>query len=129
MRNKKAFTLTELMIVVVIIAILTAIAVPVYSTYSENAKLKEFYSNHDIIISAVNMYAAAHNGTMPSQPSDLDRYLVKATTTASAENNLATYNGHPAGATYTMSKDSDGKMVIISKYKDITLINDKEEKS
>jgi len=37
-KNKKGFTLVELMVVVVIIGILTAIAIPVYNSTQETAK-------------------------------------------------------------------------------------------
>lgn len=45
MKNLKGFTLIELMIVIVIVAILAAIAVPSYQNYITKAKVKEAQSN------------------------------------------------------------------------------------
>jgi len=39
-RNRKGFTLAELLIVIAIIAILAAIAIPVYSTQMTNARIR-----------------------------------------------------------------------------------------
>ncbi len=45
MMNKKGFTLVELMIVVVILGILVAIAVPIYSAVTRNAKKRACEAN------------------------------------------------------------------------------------
>lgn len=51
--NQKGFTLVELMVVVVIIGILVAIAVPVYNTVTEKAELSAIKANLRTIDGAV----------------------------------------------------------------------------
>lgn len=53
MRNKKGFTLVELMVVVVIIGILVAIAIPVYGSTQENARLRAHQANIRTIEGAI----------------------------------------------------------------------------
>ncbi len=56
MLNKKGFSLVELMIVVVIMGILIAVAIPLYGTITTNAKNKTCASNIDTIESAAVVY-------------------------------------------------------------------------
>jgi type IV pilus assembly protein PilA len=56
MKSKKGFTLVELMIVVVIMAILVAVAVPIFSAVTENARFKTCAGNRREIVSQVNSY-------------------------------------------------------------------------
>lgn len=53
LKSKKGFTLVELMIVVVIMAILVAVAVPIYSAVTANARKKTCIGNQREIIASV----------------------------------------------------------------------------
>jgi len=56
MLNKKGFTLVELMIVVIILGILVAVAVPIFTSVTKNAKVKACESNMRIIRSNLVAY-------------------------------------------------------------------------
>jgi prepilin-type N-terminal cleavage/methylation domain-containing protein len=55
-RNKKAFTLIEILVVVVIIGILAAIALPQYQKAVERARLSEAISNLKTLAQAEEVY-------------------------------------------------------------------------
>jgi type IV pilus assembly protein PilA len=65
MRSKKGFTLVELMVVVVILGILVAIAVPIYNNVTGDAQKKACAANERTLEGAVAMYQAANGGKMP----------------------------------------------------------------
>lgn len=53
LKTKKGFSLVELMIVVVIMAILVAVAVPIFSAVTKNARTKTCIGNQREIVSSV----------------------------------------------------------------------------
>ncbi len=53
MKSKKGFSLVELMIVVVIMAILVAVAVPIYNAVTANARTKTCIDNQRSIINSL----------------------------------------------------------------------------
>lgn len=63
MKSKKGFTLVELMIVVVIMAILVAVAVPIFSAVTKNAKKKTCIGNQRQIISSVGDWIMLHENS------------------------------------------------------------------
>lgn len=62
LRNTKGFTLIELMIVVVIIGILAALAIPRFSNASDRAKEKEADGVLKQIYTLQQVYTAQHGG-------------------------------------------------------------------
>ena len=65
MRNQKGFTLIELMIVVAIIGILTAIAFPLYANIQARARVAKAQADARTLASAVVVYSA-HTGALPT---------------------------------------------------------------
>ena len=57
MKDNRGFNMIELMVVVVIIGILAAIAVPIYSKYAKNARVTEATGRIGDILTAAKSYA------------------------------------------------------------------------
>ncbi len=86
MMNKKGFSLVELMIVVVIMGILIAVAIPLYGAITENANNKTCTNNIKAIKSNAATYKSSYNadvnlaelkkmfddGNLPDCPFDQD---------------------------------------------------------
>ena len=64
-KMRKGFTLVELVGVVAIIGILAVIAVPKFVNMTESAKVSAFESNVDVLKTAITMYMADNQGTVP----------------------------------------------------------------
>jgi general secretion pathway protein G len=62
----KAFTLVEVLIVVIILGILAAIVVPQFSSASEDAKLVALQSNLQTIRGQIQLYKIQHNNFVPA---------------------------------------------------------------
>jgi len=72
MRKEKGFTLIELMVVIVIIAILAAVALPNFMGATEKARESAVTSAVKALQTSLEMYAVDHNGTYPSTGTDSD---------------------------------------------------------
>ena len=75
-RNQKGFTLVELMVVVVIIGVLSAIAVPVYSSVTEKAAQSAHDANLRTIDGAIMLYLTNNDGAGNPEITDLDLQTV-----------------------------------------------------
>ena len=69
-RNQKGFTLVELMVVVVIIGILAAIAVPVYNRVTDKAEKNACFANQRTIEGAIEAFRTGE-GVAPNGIRDL----------------------------------------------------------
>ncbi len=58
-KKEEGFTLVELMVVVLIIGILVAIAIPVFNAASDSARTRTCMSNQRVIEGAIQQYLAA----------------------------------------------------------------------
>jgi prepilin-type N-terminal cleavage/methylation domain-containing protein len=64
-KGNKGFTLIELMIVVAIVGILAAIAIPAYIDYTIRARISEIAGGYDALATALGEYHAS-NGFFPT---------------------------------------------------------------
>jgi prepilin-type N-terminal cleavage/methylation domain-containing protein len=65
--HRPGFTLVELLIVIVIIGILAAVAVPMFGESSADAKVAALDQNLATVRKAIDMYRAHHDGAYPGK--------------------------------------------------------------
>jgi prepilin-type N-terminal cleavage/methylation domain-containing protein len=67
--SQAAFTLIELLLVVVILGILAAVAIPQFTDSSGEARASNLQTNLAVMRNAIEYYKANHNGKYPGYPS------------------------------------------------------------
>lgn len=75
--KRKAFTLVELLIIVIILGILAAVVIPQFSDASTDARLSSLTTNLQTIRGQLDLYRLQHNGTYPSQANIVNQMTVK----------------------------------------------------
>ena len=109
LKNRKGFTLVELMVVVIILGILIAVAVPAYSGYRAKAKVSTMKSDLSVLRNAVEAYRAEKEES-PEVAKVKEQLQPFLTNVADAKY---------LGSDYTYARDADStvKYTFYGKYK------------
>jgi general secretion pathway protein G len=75
--KRSAFTLVELLIVVIILGILAAVVIPQFSDASTDARLSALTTNLQTIRGQISLYQLQHNGSYPEQTTFSDQMTKK----------------------------------------------------
>jgi len=78
MRCRSAFTIIEVLIVVLVIGILAAIVVPEFSDASTDAKLSSLKTNLQTIRGQLHLYKLQHDGVFPTSAQTFEDQMTRA---------------------------------------------------
>jgi prepilin-type N-terminal cleavage/methylation domain-containing protein len=101
--NKQGFTLVELLIVVIILGILAAVAIPQFGSSTDDAKLSTLQSNLSSLRNATELYYVEHNSVYPGEVMETDGSAAAVGSCPQAFSMQLTRYSNPAGVTSNSS--------------------------
>lgn len=85
--KRSAFTLVELLIVVIILGILAAVVIPQFSDASTDARLSSLVTNLQTIRGQLDLYKLQHSGKYPTLTDFVDQMTKKTDVTGAVDAN------------------------------------------
>lgn len=111
MGHRRGFTLIELMVVVAVIGILTAIAIPLYTNMRLRARVAKAQADARALVSAISVYSA-HMQSLPSNLAALNSVAVNGAGTTAGPFMASTPNPPAGWTTYGYTSTAAGVYVV-----------------